>query len=110
MKTSLSFTKFASLLAATGALTIGVLSGGCAATSKHESTGQYVDDAVITTKVKAALLTDDAVKSFAVGVETVNHVVQLSGFVNTAAQKAAAGADAQGVENVREVRNNLIVK
>jgi hyperosmotically inducible protein len=110
MKTSLPFSKFASLLVMSGALAATVLIGGCAATKTSESTGQYVDDTVITTKVKAALLKDDAVKSFAVGVETVKRVVQLSGFVNTADQKFAAGADALTVAGVKEVKNNLIVK
>ncbi len=110
MKTSSSCSKFVSLLALTGTLVLGGLAGGCAATSTSDSTGQYVDDTVITTKVKSALLGDEAVKSFAISVETVKGVVQLSGFVNTATQKSAAGADASAVSGVRRVHNNLIVK
>ena len=110
MKTSLQFSKLASLLALSGALAFGGLIGGCAATPTSDSTGQYVDDTVITTKVKAALLGDDAVKSFAVSVETVKGVVQLSGFVDTSAQKSAAGHDATTVPGVKDVKNNLIVK
>jgi hyperosmotically inducible protein len=110
MKTSLQFTKFASLLALTGALALGALAGGCASTRTSDSTGQYVDDTVITTKVKSALLGDDAVKSFAVSVETVKGVVQLSGFVDTSAQKSAAGKDASAVPGVKDVKNSLIVK
>lgn len=110
MKFSLSFSKFATLLALCGALALGVLSGGCASTPTSDSTGQYVDDTVITTKVKSALLGDDMVKSFEVGVETMKGVVQLSGFVNTSAQKSAAGNDASAVRGVKSVRNNLIVK
>lgn len=110
MKTSLRSSKFISLIAVTGSLVLGALLGGCAATSTHESTGQYVDDTVITTKVKSALLKDDAVKSFDVSVQTVKHVVQLSGFVNTADQKFAAGKDAMSVEGVKDVQNDLIVK
>lgn len=110
MKTSLTPSKFIPLIALIGSLALGTVVGGCAATSTSDSTGQYVDDTVITTKVKSALLGDDAVKSFAVSVETVKGTVQLSGFVNTAAQRDAAGRDAAAVEGVRHVRNNLIVK
>lgn len=110
MKTSLKFSKIASLLALTGALAFGGLLGGCAATPTRDSTGQYVDDTVITTKIKSALLGDEVVKSFAVSVETVKGVVQLSGFVNTPKQKEAAGADAWSVTGVKAVKNNLIVK
>jgi len=69
-----------------------------------------VDDTVITTKVKGALLGDDAVKSFAIKVETLKGVVQLSGFVDTTDQKLAAGRDAGAVKGVQDVANNLIVK
>lgn len=111
MKTSLRFSRLASLLALTGALALGAtLAGGCASTATSDSTGQYVDDTVITTKVKSALLADDDVKSFAVSVETVKGVVQLSGFVNTSAQRFAAGRDASAVPGVKTVKNNLIVK
>src|SRR5476649_634691 len=105
MKTSFKFSQSIALLALLGALT-----GGCASTSTSDSTGQYVDDTVITTKVKKALLGDDAVKSFAVSVETVKGVVQLSGFVNTSDQRSAAGKDTWAVAGVKDVKNNLIVK
>jgi len=110
MKTIPSFSQLAALLALTGTLALGGLTGGCAATSTSDSTGQYVDDTVITTKVKSALLHDESVKSLAVSVETAKGVVQLSGFVNTAAQKSAAGEDAAAVKGVKSVRNDLIVK
>jgi osmotically-inducible protein OsmY len=97
-------------LLALGSFSISVLNNGCASTATSESTGQYVDDTVITTKVKAALLGDDSVKSFAISVETVKGVVQLSGFVNTAIQKSAAGRDASAVAGVQAVKNDLIVK
>ena len=112
MKSSLSFLKIASLSLFIGTLAAGglALTSGCASTRTSDSTGEYVDDTVVTTKVKSALLSDDAVKSFAISVETVKGVVQLSGFVDTAAQKMAAGHDASTVSGVTEVRNNLIVK
>jgi len=99
-----------SLLAILGALSLSVMSGGCASTATRESTGEYVDDAVITTKVKAALLGDDAVKSFAISVETNKGVVQLSGFVNNSRQKTLAERVASDVAGVTSVRNSLIVK
>ena len=110
MKTFSQLSKLGSLLGLASALALGGLIGGCAGTPTRDSTGQYVDDSVITSKVKAALLGDDVVKSFEIKVETFKGVVQLSGFVDTADQKAAAGADARGVPNVQEVKNNLIVK
>jgi osmotically-inducible protein OsmY len=110
MKTSLHSSTFALLFALTGALAIGGFTGGCAATPTSDSTGQYVDDTIITTKVKNALLGDAAVKSFEIGVETFKGVVQLSGFVDTSAQKSAAGKDASAIRGVKDVSNNLIVK
>jgi len=82
----------------------------CASTSKQESTGEYIDDSVITTKVKTLLASDDFLKSFQIGVETYKGSVQLSGFVAT--QKAADKAEeiARGVKGVESVKNDLIVK
>ena len=64
MKTSLHSSTFAVLLALTGAFAIGGFTGGCKPTTTTDTPGQYVDDTVITTKVKSALLGDAAVKSF----------------------------------------------
>jgi osmotically-inducible protein OsmY len=110
MKTSVHSHAFALLFALSGVLAISGFTGGCAATRTRDSTGQYVDDTVITTKVKSALLGDKEVKSFEIKVETVKRVVQLSGFVDTADQRAAAGKDATAVAGVIDVENNLIVK
>ena len=82
----------------------------CTSSRTSESTGQYVDSAAITSKVKAALLNDSGLKSFNISVETFKDVVQLSGFVNSEQVKAHAGEVAAGVAGVRSVRNNLIVK
>jgi hyperosmotically inducible protein len=106
MKTFIHSPAFALLLALTGVL----VTGGCAATPTSDSTGQYVDDTTITTKVKSALLGDDAVKSFEIGVETTKGVVQLSGFVDNSDQKSAAEKDASSVTGVKDVKNSLIVK
>jgi osmotically-inducible protein OsmY len=82
----------------------------CASTSKQSSVGEYIDDSVITTKVKTLLATDDFLKSFQIGVETYKGSVQLSGFVAT--QKAADKAEeiTRGVKGVESVKNDLIVK
>jgi hyperosmotically inducible protein len=110
MKASLHSSAFALLLALMGTLAIGGFTGGCASTPTRESTGQYVDDSVITAKVKSALLGDAAVKSSEIKVETFKGVVQLSGFVDTSDQKSAAGKDASAVTGVKDVKNTLIVK
>lgn len=83
---------------------------GCSATQKHESTGQYVDDSVITTKVKAALFDDMSLKTFKISVKTYQSVVQLSGFVDSAEHAQRAAEVARSVEGVSEVRNDLIVE
>jgi|SRR5665213_1200137 len=82
----------------------------CTSTRTTESTGEYVDDSVVTSKVKAALAGDAFVGSFAISVETFKDVVELSGFVNSAQVKARAGDVAAGVSGVRSVKNNLVVK
>ena len=110
MKTSLHSPAFAVLLALTGAFAIGGFTGGCKPTTTTDTPGQYVDDTVITTKVKSVLLGDKAVKSFEIKVETTKRVVQLSGFVDTSDQKSAAGKDASAVAGVKDVENNLIIK
>jgi osmotically-inducible protein OsmY len=82
----------------------------CASTSKHSSTGQYVDDSVITSKVKTQLANDDFLKSFQISVETYKGTVQLSGFVDSKAAADKAREIASGVGGVKAVKNNLIVK
>ena len=82
----------------------------CASTSKQESTGEYVDDSVITTKVKSLLAADDFLKSFQIGVETYKGTVQLSGFVNSQKAVDKAVEITRSVKGVKSVKNNLIVK
>jgi osmotically-inducible protein OsmY len=74
------------------------------------STGAYLDDKVVTTKVKAALLKDSEVKALQVNVETYQGVVQLSGFVDKPEQIPRATEVAKGVEGVKSVKNDLIVR
>lgn len=83
---------------------------GCAATPKHESTGQYVDDSVITTKVKAAIFNESTLKTLQINVKTYKGVVQLSGFVDSAQSVTKAGEVARHVEDVVSVQNDLLVK
>ena len=82
----------------------------CASTRTRESTGEYVDDSVITTKVKTLLANDDFFKSFQISVETFKGTVQLSGFVNSQQAVDKAGEIARSVQGVKSVKNNLIVK
>jgi len=82
----------------------------CASTSKQSGTGEYVDDSVITTKVKTMLAADDFLKSFEISVETYKGVVQLTGFVDSQKAIDKAGEVAKGVGGVKSVKNNLSVK
>jgi len=80
---------------------------GCASTSTREGTGEYVDDTVITTKVKAAILNEPTLKVFQINVETFKGAVQLSGFVSSQASISKAGEVARGVGGVKSVRNDI---
>ena len=82
----------------------------CVSTRTHESAGEYVDDSVITTKVKSLLAEDDFLKSFQISVETYQGTVQLSGFVNSQKAVDKAGEIVRSVKGVKSVKNNLIVK
>lgn len=83
---------------------------GCASTSKHEGTGEYVDDSVITTKVKAAIFNEATLKVTEINVETFKGVVQLSGFVSSQTSANKAVELARGVRGVTSVRNDMRVK
>jgi len=82
----------------------------CASTSKQEGTGEYVDNSVITSKIKSQLAADDFLKSFDISVETYKGSVQLSGFVDSQKAVDKAGQIARGVDGVKSVKNNLKVK
>jgi len=97
-------------IAAAGLALSGTAYLGCASTRTHSSPGEYIDDSVITTKVKAAIFDDPALKSFQISVETFKGVVQLSGFVDSAQAVKRAGEVASRVGGVSGVRNDLIVK
>lgn len=84
---------------------------GCASTSSKEGTGEYVDDSVITAKVKAAIFDEATLKSAAeINVETFKGVVQLSGFVSTRAAENKAVEIARSVKGVKSVKNDMRIK
>ena len=83
---------------------------GCGSTQKREGTGEYLDDTVITTKVKAAILNEPTLKSAEINVETFKGVVQLSGFVSSSASISKAIEVAKGVTGVKSVRNSMHLK
>lgn len=103
MKQPKIFTAFLSIILLTIFL-------GCASTPKKEGTGEYFDDTVITTKVKAAILQDPSLKSAEINVETFKGVVQLSGFVNSPADINKAVEVARRVEGVKSVKNDMRAK
>jgi hyperosmotically inducible protein len=83
---------------------------GCGSTSTRESTGEYLDDSVITAKVKTAILNEPSLKVLQINVETYKNVVQLSGFVASSAEMYKAAEIARSVTGVRSVTNNLRLK
>ena len=83
---------------------------GCASTATKEGTGEYVDDTVITTKVKAAILNEPALKSLEINVDTFKGIVQLSGFVDSAAAENNAVEVAHRVKGVKSVKDDMQVK
>ncbi|MBJ7309266.1 BON domain-containing protein [Rugamonas sp. CCM 8940] len=102
--------KFAHKIA-TALFTVSLLAtAGCASTSTKEGTGEYVDDSVITTKVKASIFNEPSLKSTEINVETFKGTVQLSGFVAQPADIAKAGEIARGVKGVTAVKNDIRIK
>ena len=94
------------LMAAVMALTL----SACAPTATQEGTGGYIDDTVITTKVKAQLLNDESLKSTEINVETFKGKVQLSGFVSSPQMANRAVTVTRSVEGVKSVVNNMQIK
>lgn len=83
---------------------------GCASTDTQKSTGEYIDDTVITTKVKAAIFDDATLKSTEISVKTFKGTVQMSGFVNSQADIDKAADIARGVKGVVDVKNDMRLK
>jgi osmotically-inducible protein OsmY len=103
MKTFQRATSLLSIIAVAGLM-------GCASTATSESTGQYIDDTAITTKVKAAILDQPTLKSAEINVETFKGVVQLSGFVSSQDNVNTAMNTARSVKGVSSVKNDMRVK
>ncbi|HEY0060785.1 MAG TPA: BON domain-containing protein [Telluria sp.] len=82
----------------------------CAPTAKREGTGEYIDDAVITGKVKAALVADPQLKATEINVETYKGTVQLSGFVSSQEDITKALQMTRDVAGVKSVKNDMTVK
>ncbi len=83
---------------------------GCASTATKSGTGEYIDDTIITTKVKAAILNEETLKSAEINVETFKGAVQLSGFVNSEADIAKAVQVTRAVKGVTSVKNDMRLK
>lgn len=83
---------------------------GCASTSKQDGTGEYVDDSIITAKVKAAILNEPTLKSVEINVETFKGVVQLSGFVSSQAAINKAVDVTRHISGVKSVKNDMRIK
>lgn len=98
------------LLLILSTLPLPLLITNCASTPQQESTGQYIDNSAITMKVKTALISDQEIRGFAISVKTYKGVVELSGFVNTLAEKRKADELAREVPGVKAVVDALVVK
>jgi osmotically-inducible protein OsmY len=83
---------------------------GCAVGRGQETAGAYVDDAAITTKIKAQMAENKFVSATSISVETLNGVVMLSGFAKSTTEKDTAEGIARGVKNVKSVRNEIAVR
>ena len=103
----MKYTRAIAIALVTGAT---IVSTGCAVIRGQETPGAYVDDAAITTAVKAKFVEDKTVDAGAIKVETLNGTVALSGFAKSNAEKAQAEFLARNTKGVREVRNNLAVR
>lgn len=83
---------------------------GCAVTRGQSSVGEYIDDATITTQVKARMVENKQVDAAAISVETLNGTVMLSGFAKSSEERAAAESIARGVNGVKSVKNEIAVR
>jgi len=102
--------KYARALAFAALAGITVVTAGCSVARNQQTVGSYVDDAGITTAVKAKMAEDKSVAATAISVETLNGTVQLSGFAKSQTEKNTAETIARNTKNVRDVRNNIVVR
>jgi hyperosmotically inducible protein len=98
------------LMAAVVAATLAATTAGCSVARDQQPVGAYVDDSVLTTRVKAKFAKDPEVSAMSISVETLNGVVQLSGFAKTQTERALAEKMARETSGVRDVRNDIIVR
>lgn len=101
---------FRTLLIAAATATTLIVTSGCAVQRGQSSVGQYIDDATITTSVKAKLVEDKSVDASSISVETLNGTVQLSGFAKSTTEKAQAEVLARRANGVKDVKNSIVVK
>jgi hyperosmotically inducible protein len=102
--------KYARALAFAAMAGITIVSTGCAVVRDQQTVGAYVDDATITTQVKAKFVENKTVDAGAINVQTLNGTVALNGFAKSSAEKSTAESIAKGVKGVRDVRNNLVIR
>lgn len=102
--------KYARAIALATLTGITALTTGCAVSRGQETVGAYVDDATITTQVKAKFVGDSGVNATAIKVDTLNGMVQLSGFAKSNAEKARAVSIARGVSGVKGVQDSILVR
>ena len=97
------------LIAAMSAVVL-LSAGGCAVMRNQESVGAYIDDATLTTRVKAKMAEDKTVSAMAIGVETLKGVVQLSGFAKSAEERNMAERLARSTSGVASVKNDIVIR
>lgn len=102
--------KYARALAFAALTGLTLVGTGCSVIRGQETAGSYVDDTATTAAIKAKFVEDKVVSAGSINVETLNGVVQLSGFARSAAEKAQAEQIARNSRNVRSVRNDIIVR
>ena len=102
--------KYARALAFAALAGMTIVSTGCSVARNQQTMGSYVDDAAVTTAVKAKMAEDKSVAATSISVETLNGTVQLSGFAKTQSEKNQAEAIARNTKNVRDVRNSIVVR
>lgn len=102
--------KYARAIAFATLAGITLVSAGCAVVRGQQTAGSYVDDAAITTSIKAKFVEDKIVSATSISVETLNGTVQLAGFAKSGAEKSQAEQIARNTKNVRSVRNDIVVR
>jgi hyperosmotically inducible protein len=98
------------ILRLTAILAVLAVAGACSSTRTQQSAGEVIDDSVLTSKVKVALIDDPITKAGQINVGTEKGIVQLTGFVNSTAMKTKAGEIARSVDGVKDVRNDLEIR